>query len=108
MVGPRAPQGSKPLVVKFADSVQPRADERRVFVGGISPETTEEAVLELFRPHGDIQQATLHKKGGEEKGGESQYAFIRCGLAPLAAAGRRNGLCRPLRHRSLSQVCSEI
>jgi len=69
---PHDPQGSKPILVKFAEAV--KSNEKRLFVASIPAEASKEVLGELFGQHGEVVQISLHRRDGDEP---SQYAFVK-------------------------------
>jgi len=54
--------GSKPLVVKFAEGLQQKMEEKTLYVALLPTELNEEQLTELFAPYGELRQVRLIRR----------------------------------------------
>ena len=80
-------QGSKPLVVKFAEGLQQRMEEKTLYVTNLPLEMEEGEISELFQPYGDLRQARLLRNADDN--------FSK-GIAHIRYASRIDQLARGL------------
>jgi hypothetical protein len=64
---------AKPAEKSYSEIADPSKTERKIFVGGLSPETTEESLAEYFSQFGAVSDAKVIRDGEKSKG----FAFVQ-------------------------------
>merc|ERR1719453_1278402 len=69
----RIPETKETQPVEKADISDPSKTDRKIFVGGLSPVTTEETLVEYFSEFGSVADAKVIREGEKSKG----FAFVQ-------------------------------
>merc|ERR1719281_1680637 len=68
-----APEPKETKADSYSEISDPSKTERKIFVGGLSPATTEESLVEYFSQFGPVADAKVIRDGEKSKG----FAFVQ-------------------------------